>query len=102
MLYRRLSEPMEVIRHHPALLALPETKRAVRRYNKLAVCLWKLQHLLHQAWMDRNVRIICNAGCKWMDALYTVLSGLSGLYFGGGDEGRTFKAFFKKKVNSMF
>ncbi|KAF0306204.1 Dynein heavy chain 5, axonemal [Amphibalanus amphitrite] len=58
MLYRRLSEPMEVIRHHPALLALTETKRAVRRYNKLAVCLWRLQHLLHQAWMDRNVLYI--------------------------------------------
>ena len=58
MLYRRLSEPMEVIRHHPALLALAETKRAVRRYNKLAVCLWRLQHLLHQAWMDRNVGVV--------------------------------------------
>ncbi|KAI7806102.1 putative dynein heavy chain 5 [Triplophysa rosa] len=52
-LYRRIEEPMDVFKLQPGLLNIPEAKRIIRDYNRLAKVLLEFQVLCHQSWMSK-------------------------------------------------
>ena len=49
-LYRRLSEPVEVFRENQELMALPETKKAIKKYNRIARVLVEYELIFVQEW----------------------------------------------------
>ncbi|XP_056617792.1 dynein axonemal heavy chain 5 isoform X2 [Triplophysa dalaica] len=52
-LYRRIEEPMDLFKLQPGLLSIPEAKRIIRDYNRLAKVLLEFQVLCHQSWMSQ-------------------------------------------------
>lgn len=56
-LYRRIEEPMDLFKLQPGLLSIPEAKRIIRDYNRLAKVLLEFQVLCHQSWMSQ----VCNS-----------------------------------------
>ena len=49
-LYHRISVPMSVFKKNPKLMDLPETKKAIKRYNHLAQVLVEYELVFHQIW----------------------------------------------------
>ena len=49
-LYRRISGPVEVFQKNQELMALPETKKAVKKYNRLARVLVEYELIFVQMW----------------------------------------------------
>ena len=49
-LYRRLKEPVDIFRAQPELMALAETRRAIKAYNRLAKALVEYEVVFLQVW----------------------------------------------------
>ena len=49
-LYRRLSSPVAVFQKHQQLMQLPETKKAIKHYNRLARVLVEYELIFLQIW----------------------------------------------------
>ena len=49
-LYRRISGPVEVFQNNQELMALPETKKAIKKYNRLARVLVEYELIFVQVW----------------------------------------------------
>ena len=49
-LYRRLKEPMDILRGQPEVMALQETRKAVKTYNRLAKILVEYEVVFLQVW----------------------------------------------------
>ena len=54
-LYHRISVPMSVFKKNPKLMDLPETKKAIKRYNHLAQVLVEYELVFHQMWRKHIV-----------------------------------------------
>lgn len=50
-LYRRIQEPMEVFKQQGKLLEMPEAKRIIKNFNKLAKVLLEFEMLYHRGWL---------------------------------------------------
>ena len=49
-LYRRLKEPVDIFRAQPELIALAETRRAIKAYNRIAKALVEYEVVFLQVW----------------------------------------------------
>jgi dynein heavy chain len=57
-LFCRIDEPMTVFRQIEDLMKLPEAKKIVKHYNKLAKVLLEYQMLFHSAWI-KQIEVVC-------------------------------------------
>ena len=60
-LYRRIQEPMEVFKQQGKLLEMPEAKKIIKNFNKLAKVLLEFEMLYHRGWL-RQVREAVQSG----------------------------------------
>ncbi|XP_064611990.1 dynein axonemal heavy chain 5-like isoform X2 [Liolophura sinensis] len=50
-LFRRIQEPMEVFQSHDDILQIPDAKKIIKSYNKLAKVLLEFEVLYHRGWL---------------------------------------------------
>ncbi|XP_056016925.1 dynein axonemal heavy chain 5-like isoform X3 [Ostrea edulis] len=50
-LYRRIQDPMEVFKQQGKLLEIPEAKKIIKNFNKLAKVLLEFEMLYHRGWL---------------------------------------------------
>ncbi|XP_077576575.1 dynein axonemal heavy chain 5 isoform X2 [Stigmatopora nigra] len=52
-LYSRIQGPMDLFKKHTGVLSIPEAKKIIRNYNRVATVLLEYEILYHQSWMKK-------------------------------------------------